>query len=160
MTRKKLKTAPPPPPGLPRRLRWAEAPEFERDFIRETLARYDEWPSFRISEDGSLRAGMELTELLLAILRHVQEVDGAPARCRDRQCRKGRCHMFIDEEGSGVCHGGVRAGSIDKAGVMLSGVVAVFRHYYPAWFEHAAERDAEARLEAAARESAATVEGA
>jgi len=159
MTRKKLKTAPRPPAGLPRRVRWADASEFERDVIRETLATYDAFPSFGY-EDGRFYAGMELTELLLAILRHVQEVDGAPARCRDRQCRNGRCHMFIDEEESGICHGGIRAGSIDRAGVVLSGVLAVFKHYCPAWFEYAAEKDAAARQEQAAKEKATTVEGA
>ncbi|MCX7305588.1 MAG: hypothetical protein NTV73_14845 [Hyphomicrobiales bacterium] len=160
MTRKKLQAAPPPPVGLPRRLRWAEVPEFERDFIRKTLARYDEWGSFGYDEDGRLYTGMELSELLVAILRHAQDVDGAPARCRDRQCRNGRCHLFIDRDDAGVCHGGIRPASIDRAGVMLSGIMAMFRHYCPAWFEHAAEKDAEARLEVAARESAATVEGA
>jgi len=160
MPRKKLQTAPPPPPCQPRRQHWADAPEFERDFIRETLAGYDMFPSFRIREDGSFYARWELSELLVAILRHAQEVDGAPARCRDRQCRKGRCHMFIDEEGSGVCHGGIRMASIDRAGVVLSGVLAVFKHYCPAWFEYAAEKDAAARREQAAKDSAATAKGA
>jgi hypothetical protein len=151
MTRRKLNTAPPRPAALPPRERFAELTEIERDFIRETMAGYDKWGAYGYDEDGNLYAGAVLAELLLAILRHVQEVDGAPARCRDRQCRAGRCHMFIDDDDAGVCHGGIRKASIDRAGVVLSGVMAVFKHYNPAWFDHAAERDA-------AREKAAEME--
>jgi hypothetical protein len=142
MTRRKLNTATPRPAALPPRERFAELTEIEREFIRETMADYGQLGAYGYDEEGRLYASMVLAELLLAILRHVQEIDGAPARCRNRQCRGGRCHMFIDGDEAGVCHGGIRKASIDRAGVVLSGVMAVFKHFCPAWFDHAAEREA------------------
>jgi hypothetical protein len=147
MTRKKPKPVRWPPVGLLPRPRFAELEEHEREAIRSTLAGYEKFGVYGYDEDGRLYAGMVLTELLLAILRHVQEIDGAPARCRNRKCRKGRCHMFIDDDGAGVCPGGIRMSSIDRAGVILSGIMAVYKYYHPAWFDYAAEKDAEAELE-------------
>ena len=120
MTRKK-KPDPWPPVGLRPRLRFAELEEHEQEHIRSTLASYEKFGAYDYDQDGQLYSCMDLTELLLAILRHVQEVDGAPARCRNRQCRKGRCHMYIDDDDAGVCPGGVRKASIDKAGVDRQG---------------------------------------
>jgi hypothetical protein len=155
MTRRRPKPAPPPPVGRQPRLRFDELEEEEREYIRRTLAGHDDWGSaYAYDEDGRLYAGMELAELLLAILRHVQEVDGAPARCRNRPCRGGRCHMYIDEDEAGVCQGGIKMSSIDRAGVVLSGLLAVFKHYYPAWFDHAAEKDAAREKAEAAAEAA------
>ena len=154
MTRKK-KPDPWPPVGLRPRLRFAELEEHEQEHIRSTLAGYEKFGAYDYDQDGQLYSCMDLTELLLAILRHVQEVDGAPARCRNRQCRKGRCHMYIDDDDAGVCPGGVRKASIDKAGVILSGLMAVYKYYHPAWFDHAAELDAARPPEAEAAQARA-----
>ena len=147
MTRKRSKRVPRPPVGQLPRPRFAELEEHEREEIRSTLAAYEEWGAYGYDEDGRLYACMDLAELLLTILRHVQDVDGAPARCRNRQCRKGRCHMYIDDDDAGVCPGGIRMSSIDRAGVILSGIMAVYKHYHPAWFDYAAEKDAKAGME-------------
>ena len=159
MTRKKSKPVRWPPVGLLPRPRFTELEEHEREAIRSTLAGYEQFGAYGYGEDGRLYAGMDLTELLLAILRHVQEVDGAPARCRNRQCRKGRCHLYIGDDGAGVCQGGIRMSSIDRAGVILSGIMAVYKHYHPAWFDYAAQKDAEAELEERAEMAAMGEEG-
>jgi hypothetical protein len=143
-------TSTPPAPsraGRRHRRRFKELPENERDLIRRSLAVYDKVPSFGYGPEGELYAGRRLADLLLVVLRHVQTLDGAPARCRKKECQKGSCHMFIDRDGAGVCPGGIGMAAVDKSGVILGGVMAILKHYCPAWFDYAAEKDAEAELE-------------
>ena len=140
-------STPPSRAGRRHRCRYKELPENERDLIRRSLAVYDKVPSYGYGPDGELYAGRRLAELLLVVLRHVQTLDGAPARCRMKKCHDGRCHMFIDGDEAGVCPGGIGMAAVDKSGVILGGLMAILKHYCPAWFDLAAEKDAKAERE-------------
>jgi hypothetical protein len=53
-------------------------------------------------------------------MRVASDADGAPSRCRRKSCRKsGHCHFEVERNGDGVCKGGIRRETMDKAVLML-----------------------------------------
>ena len=66
-------------------------------------------------------------------MRYAQRLDGAPQRCRNPRCRKGVCHLTLDEDDSAVCRGGIRPAVLDSTALLLGGLIEVGRHYVPDW---------------------------
>ena len=61
-------------------------------------------------------------------MRIASDADGAPARCRQKSCRKsGHCHFQVERNGDGVCNGGIRKETMDKAVLMLAFVAHIGR---------------------------------
>lgn len=83
---------------------------------------------------GEIHAGRDFAELVTVLLRYAQRLDGAPERCRNPRCRKGVCHLALDEDDSAVCRGGIRPAALDSAALILGGLIEVGRHYVPEWF--------------------------
>ena len=59
-------------------------------------------------------------EIMARALRYAALRDGAPARCRRKDCRrKARCHVSIGADGESLCPGGVSQKAIEEAALML-----------------------------------------
>ena len=71
--------------------------------------------------------------LLYDALRYAQTLEGAPARCRYRECRNGSCHMRV-ESGEGSCPGGVRQSTLDDAAKMIGFLLDLYRRRWSAIF--------------------------
>ena len=106
--------------------------------LRQIRHFYKVHPPVEIDEEtGEVFMITEAQDLLEHALRFAATLNGAPARCRNQHCRKGRCHMKIETRdygicGDGVCGGGIGERTIDDAAKML-GFLIEFAKRHAAW---------------------------
>jgi len=106
--------------------------------LRQIRHFYKVHTAVEIYEDtGEVFMIPEARELLEHALRFAATLNGAPARCRNKTCQGGRCHMKIETNdygicGDAVCHGGIGERTIDDAAKML-GFLIEFAKRHAAW---------------------------
>ena len=141
-TRTRSKTARPAKPASPKAgngpaagrksLDEVEFSEEDAAFLRQIPGFYKEFPAAEVDEEtGELYVIPELEEVMTLAMRFASTLNGAPARCRNQQCSKGRCHLRIEDNGDGVCHGGIGERTMDDAAKMIGFLIEVSKHYCP-----------------------------
>lgn len=91
--------------------------------------------AFSRDENGKMHFTKEALDFLTMFYQASQEYHGAPKRCRNKDCRKGRCHLYIDDENALNCPGGISQQALNDMEAMLYGFVTVCRYCMPNLFE-------------------------
>jgi hypothetical protein len=75
--------------------------------------------------DTRLPAIRNLADLAELTLRYAQTLDGAPAHCRFRECRGGRCHLRIEANGQTVCAAGIQSDAWRDVGKLIGYLIEI-----------------------------------
>ncbi|MBA3447875.1 MAG: hypothetical protein H0T56_09765 [Pseudaminobacter sp.] len=130
MSQRRSKTA--RPGKSPDKIKFSEK---DAAFLRQLPGFYKEFPPAEIDEaTGELYLIPALEELLVLALRFASTLNGAPERCRNQSCGKGRCHLRLGANGDGVCQGGIGERTMEDAARMLGFLAEVGKRYCPRMF--------------------------
>ena len=89
-------------------------------------------PSYEIDEEtGERWVTPDLEDVLVLTMRFVLTMRGAPKDCRNPACSKSGCQLRIEENGDGVCPGGMTLQDIDTAVLMLAYLIHIGKRYAP-----------------------------
>ena len=80
---------------------------------------------------GRRPAADDVLDLAKLAMRCAQTLDGAPARCNFRECRDGRCHLRVKENGDLVCPGGIEPAAMHDVGKLIGYLIEVVDYYFP-----------------------------
>ena len=93
-------------------------------------------PAYEIDEEtDTLVMAPDLAELLVMTMRFAVTMRGAPKNCRNPACRTQGCQLRLEENGDGVCPGGMTMADVDTAALMLAYLIHFAKRYAPWAFE-------------------------
>jgi hypothetical protein len=82
-------------------------------------------------ETGETWIAREMEEVLVMAMRFALTTRGATKNCRNPRCRKIGCQLRLEENGDGVCPGGMTSADLDQAALMLAFLIHFARRYAP-----------------------------